>query len=302
MALPIKRFAPNIDVALGREKCDSYLLFRFETLLGDGLRTTLYFCGLAYCFIGLSAITARFFRSMENVVKHSHKVVVTDPITKVETVTYEKVWNYTIADITLLAFGTSFPQISLATIDAIRNLGSVYAGGLGPGTLVGSAAFDLFPIHAVCVIVPKAGQVKKISDIGVWLVELFWSFWAYVWLYIILEVWTPDEITLLESSLTVLQFGLLLIHAYAQDKRWPYLSFPFTRSERPLEWVPIEDSPRKNVLSEDHSDSVEVGVYENKNIVDIFSIHSDDGTGNVYTQRVCLTCLIPVFLTHYFFW
>ena len=60
--------------------------------------------------------------------------------------------------------------------------------GLGPGTLVGSAAFDLFPIHAVCVVVPKAGELKKIADIGVWLVELFWSFWAYIWLYIILEV------------------------------------------------------------------------------------------------------------------
>jgi magnesium/proton exchanger len=59
---------------------------------------------------------------------------------------------------------------------------------MGPGTLVGSAAFDLFPIHAVCVVVPKAGELKKIADIGVWLVELFWSFWAYIWLYIILEV------------------------------------------------------------------------------------------------------------------
>jgi hypothetical protein len=53
---------------------------------------------------------------------------------------------------------------------------------------VGSAAFDLFPIHAVCVIMPRGGSMKKISDLGVWLVELFWSFWAYVWLYIILEV------------------------------------------------------------------------------------------------------------------
>ena len=60
--------------------------------------------------------------------------------------------------------------------------------GLGPGTLVGSAAFDLFPIHAVCVVVPKAGELKKISDLGVWIIELFWSFWAYIWLYIILEV------------------------------------------------------------------------------------------------------------------
>lgn len=60
--------------------------------------------------------------------------------------------------------------------------------GLGPGTLVGSAAFDLFPIHAVCVVIPKAGELKKIADLGVWIVELFWSFWAYFWLYIILEV------------------------------------------------------------------------------------------------------------------
>lgn len=67
---------------------------------------------------------------MENVVKHTKKVVVIDPVTQTEVVRYEKVWNYTIADISLLAFGTSFPQISLATIDAIRNMGDLYAGGL----------------------------------------------------------------------------------------------------------------------------------------------------------------------------
>jgi magnesium/proton exchanger len=72
--------------------------------------------------------------------------------------------------------------------------------GLGPGTLVGSAAFDLFPIHAVCVVVPKAGELKKISDIGVWIVELFWSFWAYIWLYIILEVFQSNALLLREPS------------------------------------------------------------------------------------------------------
>lgn len=105
-------------------------------------------------------------------------------------------------------------------------------------------AFDLFLIHAVCVVMPRAGSKKKISDLGVWLVELFWSFWAYIWLYVILEVrdtitsqsrknlshghvlhqkvgcmyasmseqsslrcaqvWTPRVITLWEASLTVL--------------------------------------------------------------------------------------------------
>ncbi|RVW54587.1 Magnesium/proton exchanger [Vitis vinifera] len=75
-----------------------------------------------------------FFLSMENVVKHKRKVVKIDPRSNTE-IRHEKVWNYTIADITLLAFGTSFPQISLAIIDSIQNLGSRYAGGL----------FSLFP-------------------------------------------------------------------------------------------------------------------------------------------------------------
>ncbi|XP_009799467.1 magnesium/proton exchanger-like isoform X2 [Nicotiana tabacum] len=267
----------------GHEKCDAYLLFHLETFLGEGFRAFLYFLGLAYCFVGLSAITARFFRSMESVVKHSRTVEMIDPRTGTKIIKDEKVWNYTIADITLLAFGTSFPQISLATIDAIRNIGNLYAGGLGPGTLVGSAAFDLFPIHAVCVVVPKAGELKKISDIGVWLVELFWSFWAYIWLYIILEVWTPNVITLWESILTVLQFGLLLIHAYAQDKRWPYLSLPIERAERPEEWVPAEAAKYKphDKVHDPHPEVSQVGE-ENSGIVDIFSIHSGEGTGHFY--------------------
>lgn len=128
MASVYKQF--GLSNILGHKKCDSYLLFSGETSLGDGFQAFLYIVGLAYCFIGLSAITARFFRSMENIVKHSCRVVEIDPGSNAKIVRYEKVWNYAIADITLLAFGTSFPQISLATIDAIQNLGSLYAGGL----------------------------------------------------------------------------------------------------------------------------------------------------------------------------
>ncbi|XP_059065353.1 magnesium/proton exchanger-like isoform X5 [Cryptomeria japonica] len=175
--------------------------------MGNGIRTSIYFLGLIYCFIGLSAVTGCFFRSMAKVVQQTRKIVILDPDTGAEVVTRERIWNYTLADISLLAFGTSFPQISLSIIDAFQNLGQLYAGGLGPATLVGSAAFDLYPIHAVFVLVPKAGTVKKISDLGVWLVELVWSFWAYIWLYIIVQVWTPNVVTIWEAVLTVLQFG-----------------------------------------------------------------------------------------------
>ena len=66
---------------------------------------------------------------MESVAKHSREVVTIDPYTGAETIKQEKVWNFTIVDISFLAFGISFPQISLATIDAIRNLGNLYGGG-----------------------------------------------------------------------------------------------------------------------------------------------------------------------------
>lgn len=264
------------------ERCESYLLFHGENSLSDGMRGFLYLLGLAYCFVGLSAITARFFRSMENIVKQTREVVEIDPLTNARQIKQEKFWNYVIADITLLAFGTSFPQISLATIDAIRNIGQLNAGGLGPGTLVGSAAFDLFPIHAVCVIVPKAGSLKKISDIGVWLVELFWSFWAYFWLYIILEIWTPNLITVWEALLTVLQFGLLLLHAYAQDKRWPYLSIPLARNERPEDWVPENDNVPNDEDDDECCEILQASEGQDRNIVDIFSIHSNKDPGPIY--------------------
>lgn len=111
------------------ESSQSCILLYSETS-SNGMWAFFYFIALAYCFIGLSSITARFFRSMENIVKHSRKIVEIDPSTGTELVKYEKVWNYTIADITLLAFGTSFPQISLATIDAIQNIGQLTAGGM----------------------------------------------------------------------------------------------------------------------------------------------------------------------------
>lgn len=112
------------------ERCESYFLFHGEKSLSDGTRTFVYLLGLAYCFVGLSAITARFFQSMENIVKQTWEVMEIDPLTNARQIKQEKVWNYVIADITLLAFGTSFPQISIATIDAIRNIGQLNAGGM----------------------------------------------------------------------------------------------------------------------------------------------------------------------------
>lgn len=111
------------------------------------------------------------------------------------------VWNPTIANLTLMALGSSAPEILLNVIETVKNLGST-PGELGPSTIVGSAAFNLLCISAVSIyaVNPESDlrddeQIKedntpkgvhKIRDLGVFSITTIWSLIAYIWLYIVL--------------------------------------------------------------------------------------------------------------------
>ena len=46
------------------------------------------------------------------------------------------------------------------------------------------------------------------------LTTTIYSIFAYVWLFIVLVVWTPDEVTVWEALITLLAFPLLVVNAY----------------------------------------------------------------------------------------
>ncbi|CAA0840536.1 Magnesium/proton exchanger [Striga hermonthica] len=73
-------------------------------------------------------------------------------------------------------------------------------------------------------------------------------------------------------------YGMLLTHAYAQDKRWPYVSLPLKRGERPEDWVPAETGKS---IRDMYSKLIEIDPDRSRDIVDIFSIHS----GNAEQSR-----------------
>jgi solute carrier family 8 (sodium/calcium exchanger) len=50
-----------------------------------------------------------------------------------------KVWNETVANLTLMALGSSSPEILLSIIEICGN--NFLAGDLGPGTIVGKQTF-----------------------------------------------------------------------------------------------------------------------------------------------------------------
>ena len=68
------------------------------------------------------------------------------------------------------------------------------AGDLGPGTIVGSAAFNLFVIIGLCIYVVPSDEVRQVKHLRVFFVTATWSVVAYVWLYLIIAQITPGVI------------------------------------------------------------------------------------------------------------
>ena len=69
------------------------------------------------------------------------------------------------ANLTLMALGSSAPEILLSCIEIVGKV--VKAGELGPGTIVGSAAFNLFCITGVCIFAVPTPEIRRIGQINV---------------------------------------------------------------------------------------------------------------------------------------
>lgn len=92
---------------------------------------------------------------------------------------------------------------------------------------MGSAAFNLFCIIAICVVVIPTNQIRRIKHLRVFFVTSAFSIFAYVHLYLILAVFTPGIVTVLEGIITFLFFPLIVWMAYIADRRlliYKYLS------------------------------------------------------------------------------
>lgn len=127
----------------------------------------------------------------------------------------EVVWNPTVANLSLMALGSSAPEIMLSVIETISLLDDT-PGELGPSTIVGSAAFNLLMITAVSIYA-VGEKPKKIDDVGVFFTTSLFSVWAYVWMFIVLKVWTPEVVTALEAWITLAFTFFLIGISYSCD-------------------------------------------------------------------------------------
>jgi len=176
-----------------------------------GTKIVLYFLGMIWGFAGVGILADTFMTAIEHITaKESVE------LDEQGNQTFIKVWNPTVANLTLMALGSSAPEILLSLTDTI-GAKKFYAGALGPSTIVGSAAFNLLVIIAVCTY--SLEDYKRISQYEVYLVTAICSVFAYVWLLIILAGISPDIIQPWEAVVTLLFFPILVGVCYMLDAR-----------------------------------------------------------------------------------
>ncbi|XP_030626892.1 sodium/calcium exchanger 1a isoform X12 [Chanos chanos] len=179
-----------------------------------------------YMFLGVSIIADRFMASIEVITSQEREITIKKPNGEKSTTTV-RIWNETVSNLTLMALGSSAPEILLSVVEVCGH--NFDAGELGPNTIVGSAAFNMFVIIGLCVSVIPEGDHRKVKHLRVFFVTAFWSIFAYTWLYLILAVISPGIVEVWEGLLTLFFFPVCVVFAWVADRRLLFYKYVYKR-------------------------------------------------------------------------
>ncbi|KAM8841765.1 sodium/calcium exchanger 1-like [Synchiropus picturatus] len=177
-------------------------------------------------FLGVSIIADRFMASIEVITSQERRITIKRPNGEKVTTTV-RIWNETVSNLTLMALGSSAPEILLSVVEVCGH--NFDAGQLGPNTIVGSAAFNMFVIIGLCVYVIPDGDTRRVKHLRVFFVTAAWSVFAYIWLYLILAVFSPGVVKIWEGLLTLAFFPLCVGFAYVADRRLLFYKYVHKR-------------------------------------------------------------------------
>lgn len=238
-------------------------------------RAAVYFLALVYLFLGVSIIADRFMASIEVITSQERKVSIRTPSGD-KVITRVRVWNETVSNLTLMALGSSAPEILLSVVEVCGH--GFNAGELGPNTIVGSAAFNMFVIIGLCVSVVPEGQTRRVKHLGVFFVTAAWSIFAYAWLYLILAVSTPGVVQVWEGLLTLLFFPVCVGVAYLADRHlsfYRYVSKRYRAGRRRGVIVETEGEP------EGGDPGARAGALQEEATIDLETLEDREGTFSV---------------------
>uniref|UniRef100_A0AAZ3RG40 Calx-beta domain-containing protein n=1 Tax=Oncorhynchus tshawytscha TaxID=74940 RepID=A0AAZ3RG40_ONCTS len=217
----------NATCSEGTSRCKSGIVLPIwypeDPSMGDKMaRVIVYFVAMIYMFLGVSIIADRFMAAIEVITSQEKEIIIKRANGETTTATI-RIWNETVSNLTLMALGSSTPEILLSVIEVCGH--DFVAGELGPSTIVGSAAFNMFVIIGLCVSVIPEGETRKVKHLRVFFVTAAWSIFAYIWLYMILAVFSPNVVQIWEGLLTLAFFPICVILAWLADRRLLFYKF-----------------------------------------------------------------------------
>jgi len=177
----------------------------------------LFAIAMVYTFLGVAIVSDIFMSSIEEITSRKKRIPAPGthgPITKRRHITC-KVWNDTVATLSLMALGSSAPEIFLSLMDLFKK--GFRFSTLGPSTIVGSAAFNLFVIVAVCTMIIPSNEVRVIKELPSFYITAIFSIFAYMWLVGILVYSSKNVVTIMEAFATLLFLPLLIWVSYKTD-------------------------------------------------------------------------------------
>lgn len=127
-----------------------------------------WLCARGQVMMGVSALTERLMEAVAVITSKARWIDDAPDEDGQPTQVEVLAWNPTVANLTLMAIGSSAPEILLSTIELTAGRG--YSGEMGPMTIVGSAAFNLFLVSAICVTAVPAGETRALQNHGVFTV------------------------------------------------------------------------------------------------------------------------------------
>ncbi|XP_038067860.1 sodium/calcium exchanger 2-like isoform X3 [Patiria miniata] len=211
-------------VPSNQEPCKSWLLLPAENLWSVPLRGILYITAMLYIFVGIAIVSDIFMCSIEMITSKKRKILRWDSESKKHVEKEVLIWNETVANLTLMALGSSAPEILLNILETCQHVQDYDPNNpqdsLGTFTIIGSAAFNLLIITAICISSVPSPDAKKVKEFGVFMVTSVWSIFAYIWILIVVVWNSPGEVEIWEAWVTLLYFPLLVMNAYCQDNGW----------------------------------------------------------------------------------
>jgi solute carrier family 8 (sodium/calcium exchanger) len=204
------------DLPAGVKFCDSFILVPGERLWARSTLQILYMAGLLFCFLGVAIVADIFMAAIEVITSRERTQTQFDGVTRQQETVTVRVWNPTVANLSLMALGSSAPEILLAVIGTLQTIDST-PDVLGPATIVGSAAFNLLGITAACIVCIPDGEVRRVRQYSVFMLTAICSVFSYLWLYVVLD---DEVVEVWEAVLTLTFFPMLLVSAWAADNNW----------------------------------------------------------------------------------